>query len=63
MAYSGRPDMVLRFPAQASTRAHPWEACERDDDMKRMKLETFRALMALSALATLALALEAGRRW
>jgi hypothetical protein len=31
--------------------------------MKRMKLETFRVLMALSALATLGLALEAGRRW
>lgn len=31
--------------------------------MKRMKLETFRILAALSALATLALALEAGRRW
>lgn len=31
--------------------------------MKRMKLETFRVLMGLSALTTLALALEAGRRW
>jgi len=31
--------------------------------MKRMKIETFRVVMALSALASLALALEAGRRW
>ena len=31
--------------------------------MQRMKLETFRVLMGLSALTTLALALEAGRRW
>ncbi len=31
--------------------------------MTRMKLETFRILMALSALASLALVLEAGKRW
>jgi hypothetical protein len=31
--------------------------------MQRMKLETFRILLALSALASLALALEAGKRW
>ena len=31
--------------------------------MKRMKLETFRILLALSALASLALVLEAGKRW
>lgn len=31
--------------------------------MSRMKLETFRILLALSALASLAMALEAGKRW
>jgi hypothetical protein len=31
--------------------------------MKRIKLETVRVLMALSALASLALVLEAGKRW
>ena len=31
--------------------------------MKRIKLETFRIMLALSALASLALALEAGKRW
>jgi hypothetical protein len=31
--------------------------------MKRIQLETLRVLVALAALASLALALEAGRRW
>lgn len=35
----------------------------REPTMKRMKLETYRVLLALGALASLALALEAGRRW
>jgi hypothetical protein len=31
--------------------------------MKRIKLETFRILLVLGSLASLALALEAGKRW
>jgi hypothetical protein len=31
--------------------------------MKRIKLETLRVIFALSALTSLALVLEAGRRW
>lgn len=31
--------------------------------MKRIKLETFRVMLALSALASLGLVLEAGKRW
>lgn len=31
--------------------------------MKRIKFETVRVVLALSALASMALALEAGRRW
>jgi len=31
--------------------------------MKRIKLETVRVLMALAALSSLAIVLEAGKRW
>jgi len=31
--------------------------------MKRIKFETVRVVLVLSALASMALALEAGRRW
>lgn len=31
--------------------------------MKLLKLQTFRALMALTTLASAALILEAGKRW
>jgi hypothetical protein len=31
--------------------------------MKRIKFETVRVLLALSALSSLALVLEAGKRW
>jgi hypothetical protein len=47
----------------ASTCPRITEALEGKVTMKRIKLETLRVIFALSALTSLALVLEAGRRW
>jgi hypothetical protein len=47
----------------ASTCPRITEALEGKVTMKRIKLETLRVVFALSALTSLALVLEAGRRW
>ncbi len=39
------------------------DSFEGTSEMKMLKLQAFRVLLALSALAASGLALEAGRRW